>query len=91
MILSNPPLPPPPLPCQVFKRIEKLNMIMTGLAEGMKSIFYILVLLLLSFYLYACAGIVLFRDNASWHWHSIEISMLTLLGVATFDNWGEYL
>ena len=86
-------LPSPPLSflLQVFKRIEKLNMIMTGLAEGLKSIFYILLLLLLSFYLYACAGIILFRQNASWHWHSIEVSLLTLLGIATFDNWSEYL
>ena len=66
-------------------------MIMNGLFEGMKSIFYIMILLLLSFYLYACAGIVLFRSNSSWHFHSVEITMMTLLGIATFDNWDEYM
>ena len=76
---------------KVFRRIESLHMIVSGLVEGLKSVFYLLVLLLLVFYLYACAGIVLFRENASWHWHSIEVSMLTLLGIATFDGWSEYL
>ena len=75
---------------KVFKRIPTLHMIMSGLFVGLESVFYIMVLLLIVFYLYACAGITIFQSNASWHWHSIEISMLTLLGIATFDGWSEY-
>lgn len=71
---------------KVFNRIERLHMIVSGLLGGLRSIFYIVVLLGLCFYLYACAGIIIFRSNDSWHFRSVEISMLTLLGVATLGK-----
>ena len=74
---------------KIFRKIEMMNMIISGLIKGLQSVVYILLLLLLICYLYACAGVVLFRDNASWPWHSIEISLITLLSIAVFDNWDE--
>lgn len=76
---------------KAFRKVPQLAMIMQGLGEGMDSIMYILVLMLLVFYLYACAGILFFRDNDPFHFMSIEVSMLTLLGVATLDGWGEIM
>ena len=56
-----------------------------GLAAGIGSISYITLLLVLTLYLYAVAGIMLFGDNDPWHFKSVEISMLTLLRVGTLD------
>lgn len=76
---------------KVFKRIQNLQMIIMGLIGGMKSIFYIVALLVLTFYIFAIAGIIFFRENDPWHWHSVEVSMITLLRITTFDGWGDIM
>lgn len=74
---------------KVFRKIPRLQMIVMGLIGGLKSIIYIVLLMFLVFYLYAIVGVIFFRDYDSWHFHSIEISMLTLLKTATLDAWGD--
>ena len=70
---------------KVFRRIPQLQMIIMGLLGGLKSIAYIVLLMFLVFYMYAIVGVLFFRDTDSFHFHSIEISMLTLLRIATLD------
>jgi len=48
-------------------------------------------LMVLVFYMYAIAGVIFFREHDSWHFHSIEISMLNLLRVATLDSWADII
>lgn len=74
---------------KVFRKIPQLQMIIMGLAGGMESIAYIFVLLFLIFYMFAIAGMIFFRDNNPWHWRSLEVSMMTLLRIATLDGWGD--
>ena len=76
---------------KAFRKIPQLQMIMMGLVGGLKSIVYIVILMLLIFYLYACAGIIFFKANDPFHFKSVEVSMMTLLGVATLDGWGEIM
>ena len=76
---------------KAFRKIPQLQMIMMGLVGGLQSIIYIVILMLLIFYLYACAGILFFKENDPFHFQSVEVSMLTLLGVATLDGWGEIM
>jgi len=76
---------------KAFRKVPQLQMIMMGLIGGLKSIVYIVILMLLIFYLYACAGILFFKANDPFHFKSVEVSMLTLLGVATLDGWGEVM
>ena len=76
---------------KAFRKVPQLQMIMMGLIGGLKSIVYIVILMLLIFYLYACAGILFFKGNDPFHFKSVEVSMLTLLGVATLDGWGEIM
>ena len=76
---------------KAFRKIPQLQMILMGLVGGLDSIIYIVILMVLVFYLYACAGILFFRDNDPFHFNSLEVSMLTLLGVATLDGWGEIM
>jgi voltage-gated sodium channel len=74
---------------KVFRKVPQLRMIMSGLVGGLKSIVYIVVLLLLVFYLYAIAGIFFFRYNDPWHFNSIAFSLTTLFGIATLSNWSD--
>lgn len=74
---------------KLFKRIPQLQMIVGGLVGGLKSIGYILLLLFMTFYIYAIAGILIFRDINPYHFRSIEVTFLTLLSTLTFDGWGD--
>ena len=74
---------------KVFRKIAELKMIIVGLIGGLKSVFYILILMTLLFYTYAVAGVIFFRDNDPFHFLSVEIALLVLLQVATLDNWGD--
>merc|ERR1711998_503819 len=48
---------------KLFRKIPQLNMILSGLFGGLKSISYIFVLLVMTFYIYGIAGILFFRGN----------------------------
>eukprot|EP00602_Paraphysomonas_sp_CaronLab_P000749 CAMPEP_0185028382 /NCGR_PEP_ID=MMETSP1103-20130426/14005_1 /TAXON_ID=36769 /ORGANISM="Paraphysomonas bandaiensis, Strain Caron Lab Isolate" /LENGTH=1046 /DNA_ID=CAMNT_0027562775 /DNA_START=74 /DNA_END=3211 /DNA_ORIENTATION=+ len=72
---------------KVFRKVPQLRMIMTGLMGGLKSIVYIVILLLLVFYLYAIAGIFFFRKNDPWHFRSLAISLTSLFRLSTLSNW----
>jgi voltage-gated sodium channel len=70
---------------KLFRKVPQLQMIITGLIGGMKSIVYIVILLFLVFYLYAIIGIFFFRLNDPWHFRSVEVTLLTLFATATLS------
>lgn len=70
---------------KVFRKVPQLRMIMTGLIGGLKSIVYIVILLLLVFYLYAIAGIFFFRENDPWHFRTIAVSLTSLFRLSTLS------
>ena len=74
---------------KVFRKVPQLQMIIMGLIGGLKSIVYIVILLFLVFYLYAIIGIFIFQKNDPWHFRSVEITLLNLLGVATLCVSGD--
>jgi voltage-gated sodium channel len=74
---------------KVFRKVPQLRMIMTGLIGGLKSIVYIVILLLLVFYLYAIAGIFFFRDNDPWHFRTIAVSLTSLFRLSTLSVSGR--
>ena len=76
---------------KIFKKVPQLQMIVGGLVGGMKSIGYILVLLLLVFYLYAVAGMELFRTNDPWHFPNLPISLVTLFRCSTLEDWTDVM
>ena len=74
---------------KVFRKIPKLQLIIMGIIGGFKSVTYIIVLMLLIFYLFSVAGIIFFYKNDQFHFHSVEVAMLTMLRIATLDGWGD--
>jgi len=66
-------------------------MIIMGLIGGMKSIFYIVILLLLVFYIYGIVAITIFKDNDPWHYRDLQTSILTLFRAATLEDWTDLM
>lgn len=70
---------------KLFHKIQKLRIILYGFFAGLSAVGYIFILMMLIFYVYALGGVLLFRENDPWHFRSLEITMLNLLRIATFD------
>merc|ERR1712196_51575 len=58
---------------------------------GLKSITYILLLLVIVFYIYAVMSIDLFGRSDPFHFGTLGIAMVSLFRVATLANWGDIL
>lgn len=63
-----------------------LRVIVIGLIQGLKSVFYIVILLLLVIYIFAILGTLLFGLNDPAHFGSVSISMLSLFQVSAATN-----
>ena len=68
--------------------VSQFLTILGGIQEGVYSVMYIVMLMLLVMYVYSIAAIIFFRGNDPYHFRSVEISMLTMLSVSLFDDWG---
>ena len=76
---------------KLFKHAPRLRLLLAGLWGGMSQIMYISLLLMMLQYFYAIAGIVLFSSNDPEHFGSLLRALLTLLGVATLEDWTDVL
>lgn len=74
---------------KILHQVPALQVIVQGLVGGFKSIFYVVTLLLLIFYLYAVFGVFMFRENDPFHFSSVPVALMTLFRVCTLENWGE--
>jgi voltage-gated sodium channel len=74
---------------KILHQVPALQVIVQGLVGGFKSIFYVVTLLLLIFYLYAVFGVFMFRRNDPFHFSSVPVALMTLFRVCTLENWGE--
>ena len=68
---------------KIVGRIDAFAVILTGLARGIQSVSSILLLLLLSIFLFAVVGRAAFGSNDPVHFGSTQIAMLTLFKVIT--------
>lgn len=76
---------------KLVKKIPALQMIVQGLAGGMKSIGYILILLFLVYYLFAVVGFYMFSTNDPFFFGDLVKSMVTLFGCSTLDFWSDIM
>jgi voltage-gated sodium channel len=61
------------------------------LLKSIPSLGYIGVLLFILFYIYACLGTFIFRENDPIHFESLHISLLSLFRVATLEDWTDIM
>ena len=64
---------------------------MQALIEGFSSIFYILLLMVLMYYLFAIFGMLMFHKNDPWHWRSLHVAAVTLFRMSTLEDWTDIL
>jgi voltage-gated sodium channel len=76
---------------KLFKAVPQLQIIMSGLAQGMGSIVWIALLLGLMFYLFGIVAIMFFRPNDPVHFGSLDLTFLTLFRAATFEDWTDIM
>ena len=76
---------------KLVKAVPQLQIILMGLGEGMKSICYILTLLMLVFYLFGVLFMAMFRDNDPLHFGSLTITLFTLFRMSTLEDWTDVM
>ena len=71
--------------------VPELKLIVNTLLKSIPSMGYIGVLLFILFYIYACLGTFLFRENDPIHFESLHLSLLSLFRVATLEDWTDIM
>jgi voltage-gated sodium channel len=76
---------------KLLSKYEQLRVILAGLAAGIRSASYIVLLLLLVFYMFTVGGMMFFRRNDPWEFGSFGGTFVTLARMATFEDWTDTL
>jgi voltage-gated sodium channel len=79
---------------RVLKLIEalpELRILCVALVGGLGSIFFVFVILFIYFYIFAIVGMLLFKENDPTHFDNLQLSLISLYRVATFDGWSDLL
>jgi voltage-gated sodium channel len=72
---------------RLITKSTELRAIVSTLVRSIPSIFNILILLSILFFIYAIIGYHLFRDVDQEHWSSFPTSLTTLFQVITLEGW----
>jgi voltage-gated sodium channel len=76
---------------RLITKSTELRAIVSTLVRSIPSIFNILILLSILFFIYAIIGYHLFRDADQEHWSSFPTSLTTLFQVITLEGWPDIM
>lgn len=76
---------------KVMRKFPQLQMMISGIIGGFDSFFYICMLMVLVFYVFAVGGVILFSQCDPFHFSQLSDSMLFMMSITTLDNWGDSL
>lgn len=76
---------------RLITAIPKLQILVNALLRSIPSMFYVSVLLVLLFYIYAVMATFMFKGNDPLHFGSLELSMLSLFRVVTLEDWTDIM
>lgn len=71
--------------------LPELRLIVTTLIKTIPSMFHVVVLMLVLFYIYAVAGFNLFHETNPQYWGDLGTSMLTLFRIVTLESWTQIM
>ena len=74
---------------RLLNDIADLNIILQAIGSSASALFYVTVLMLLFFYIFAVAGVFLFSKNDFFHFGSLGRAFICLYQVSTLDDWSE--
>ena len=63
---------------KLLRSLPQLQILVNALFDGLSSIFYIFLLMLMIIYLFANVGVIVFRENDPWHFGSLHRAVITL-------------
>ncbi|MDM7324683.1 MAG: ion transporter [Thermus sp.] len=70
---------------------EELQIILLALVRAVPAMSYVILLLFLHFYVFAAAGVFLFRENDPVHFANLHTALLTLFRVMTLEDWTDVM
>ena len=76
---------------KLVKALPKLQILVGALLKSIPSMFYVTLLMLLMFYVYAVAGTFIFSANDPIHFGSLQMSMLSLFRAVTLEDWTDLM
>ena len=71
--------------------VPQLRIIVSTLVRSLPGLGHVMLLLFVIFYVYAVAGVHLFREHDPVHWDSLGIALLTLFRVMTLEDWTDVM
>lgn len=71
--------------------VPQLQLIVGSLIKSLPSMFYVSILLMLMFYVYAVMGVFLWSANDPVHFRDLQTSMLSLFRVVTLEDWTDIM
>jgi len=71
--------------------VPKLQILVNALLRSIPSMFYVSILLMLLFYIYAVMATFMFKGNDPLHFGSLQLSMLSLFRVVTLEDWTDIM
>ena len=76
---------------RVVTVVPQLRIIVSTLIRSLPGLANVGLLLSSVFYVYAIAGVHLFRDHDPTHWRSLGIALLSLFRVMTLEDWTDIM
>ncbi|CAM9279328.1 unnamed protein product, partial [Heterosigma akashiwo] len=76
---------------KLFKKVPQLQILVGGMIQGLKSIVYVSLLLLLMFYLFAVVAVFYFGPNDPAQFGGLGIAFVTLFRCATCEDWTDVM
>ena len=76
---------------KLVKALPQLRIIIEALISGFGSIFFVMMILFMFFYLYANVGMMFFAKNDPAHFGCLQYALLTLFRCATMDDWSDIM
>lgn len=76
---------------RLIRFAKELQIILLALARAIPAMGYIILLLFLHFYVFAVAGVFLFRENDPVHFANLHTALLTLFRVMTLEDWTDVM
>ena len=76
---------------RLISTIPELRLIVSTLVRSVPSMFHVMTLMGVIFYIYAITGYQLFHEHDPTHWRSLGISLLTLFRVVTLEDWTDVM
>ena len=76
---------------RLVSAVPRLQLLVSALLTSLPSMFFVGLLLLILFYVYAVTGVFLFRDNDPVHFGTLPRSFLSLFRVVTLEDWTDVM